>query len=142
MQMRVCLRCRLTWFLTGAAFLLAVACVLFSPKSKVTRANLERIELGMTLSEVEALLSGPAQSREQMLATVEGPAVFVMYPRSTAQRNENQQLCDIYSWQSFDGTIRVFVREDGKVVFRHGNFPTGVEHLSGWLAEFLLRWAR
>ena len=140
MHIRLYRHCRSPWFLAGAAFLAAAACLLFFlPTSKVTRANLERIELGMTLGEVETLLGGPAQSQEQMLAAVEGDAVFVMYPWSTAKRNEKQHLCDIFCWHSFEGTIKVYVAEDGKVVFRHGQFPTGLECLCGWMAEFLLR---
>jgi hypothetical protein len=140
MRIRLYRHCRSPWFLAGVAFLAAAACLfLLLPGSKLTQANLERIELGMTLGEVESLLGGPAQSHEQMLATVEGPAMFVMYPWSTAKRNEKQHLCDIFGWHSFEATIKVYVAEDGKVVFRHGDFPTGVECLSGWVAEFLLR---
>jgi hypothetical protein len=109
MHIRLYRRCRSLWFLTGAAFLAAAACLLFfSPRSKVTPANLERIELGMTLGEVESLLGGPAQSQEQMLAAVEGDTVFVMYPWSTAKRNEKQHLCEIFCWHSFEATIKVY----------------------------------
>jgi hypothetical protein len=141
MHIRLYRHCRPPWFLTGGAFLTAAACLLFfSPRSKVTRANLERIELGMTLSDAESLLGGPAQSQEQMLAAVEGPAVLVMYPWSTAQRNEKQHLCDIFRWHSSEAIIDVFVAEDGKVVFRHGQFPTPIGRLFGWGADVLSRW--
>lgn len=90
------------------AVVLAVLLVLPACKSKVTKANFERIKDGMTLEEVTKVL-GKGNKETGDGSNVAGQFGVAVMPTSTS----NQP--DTYTWESNTGTITVFFR-DNKVI--------------------------
>jgi hypothetical protein len=93
--------------LRGMVLVLLVCLLVPACKSKVTKANFDKISEGMTLSEVEAILGEGAKQSDG--AGI--PAQFGVHVQGTNTRAE------IYVWESGDKSITLTFR-DGKVVHR------------------------
>src|SRR5437870_1010502 len=93
--------------LHGMVLVLFVCLLLPACKSKLTKANLDKISDGMTLKEVEAILGeGTRQS--------DGAGIPAAHAIAVAGINTRDET---YVWESGDRSITLIFR-DGKVVHR------------------------
>jgi hypothetical protein len=91
---------------------LALCLLVGACKSKVTKANYDRIKEGMTLAEVEAILGKGTKD------TGDGSNVAGQFGVALPQPAVSG-AGDIYKWEGGAGTITLTFR-DGKVVHRSG----------------------
>ena len=115
--------------------LLALGAVLLAVwllRTPVTRANFDRLEVGMTLDAVEALL-GPSHGAWASKGRVEGPATYVTNPDRAVQEREGYKDYRRHLWYSSELTV-VGVFEDETLVCRFAGDPV-VEplHVRLWL---------
>src|SRR5262245_55865060 len=88
-----------------AVGLLASALLLLTlPAERVTHATVDRIQIGMTEAEVEAILGGPASPRQTVSVNLDIPGQPVR-----AQKN----------WPGYDGVAVVAFSPEGTVVWKH-----------------------
>jgi hypothetical protein len=73
--MLTCRRRLLILAVAGTVVMLAVGAWLFWPRTAITRENAAKIQRGMTLAEVEAILGGPARDetpKRPLLVKIQG----------------------------------------------------------------------
>jgi hypothetical protein len=107
---------------------LALAVWLLRPDSAITLENVDRIELGMNLQEVEAILGGPARDESTGPLTSDRSEALAAYDRR-----------DRPKWQSDTAVIWLSLDNDGNVC--------GVSRVRVWRVEqgpldMLRRWLR
>jgi hypothetical protein len=108
------------------------------PVSAITRENAARIQAGMTLTEVEAILGGPARDETT------GPVVRVDPPEFAApdSRGIRYRIAFVdsrphHEWQSDEARISVHFGEDGRVT-DSTDFP--MRRAEETLVNMLRRW--
>jgi hypothetical protein len=105
-------RRKLRWLLllVGLAVVVAVgAFALWPRKDRITRENFDRIQNGMSLAEVEAILGPPGDHRTR--PTTYEP--HFLEPPRLADRVASQPAVDIKKWQGDAGDVEV-VFSNGK----------------------------
>lgn len=129
-------RRRLLWLAAAlAAVLLGAYALLWWTAPRVTGANFERIEVGMMLAEVEALLGGPAGNyADDELVFGSYPELFEGWP--------NDRLSDDYrEWLGPDVAILVKLDAGGRVVAKVcGETARWVNNSRSDLLSKLRRW--
>lgn len=79
----------------------------------------DKIEIGMTVSEVEAELGGPGSFARTQMGKVVDTMTFKINDRPEVQKRENHQIYNVRQWQSGDAIIVVIFDDGGRVVCRY-----------------------
>jgi hypothetical protein len=107
-----------------ACVLIAGIVVLLLPRERVTRANFEKIEIGMSLADVERLL-GPPSGRQPMLGMFQdGRFVWDGLDGAEELRRKGYGDYDMLGWASPGIEIVVFFDIHGIVVDRLAAWQT------------------
>jgi hypothetical protein len=96
------------WWLIGSLAVLLVLVgillpVLFPWPSKVNRANYERIELGMSRAEVEAIFGGPPGDYRTRPVTIPSTSTWEVTTPGTSTWNVSVPLSGEVSWSGDEG---------------------------------------
>jgi len=132
-------RRRLLLFALPTVAMLPVGVWLLQPRTAITPENAAKIQVGMTLRKVEAILSGPA--RREARGRPEGPVgdAVEMRAKRLIQVQQGMLAGSADRWISSELMVWVIFDFDGRVVawdalpVRHG--PEG-------LLDMLRRWLR
>jgi hypothetical protein len=124
--------------LAGSICVLSLA---FLPSIRITAANYDRIQVGMTQAELYDLL-GPPESQTVELALAEWPETFVVnFSQSEAERRRRGfRDCRREQWVSSYMEIIVVSDLEGRVVCRYtgpGRKPYWLLILRSWLRRWL-----
>ncbi len=114
-------RRRVCWFAVPAALgVLAVGVWLLWPHTAITRANAAKVQPGMTLAEVEAILGGPARDDTTGPVVCEEPPEFA--PPDAQGRRYRITFVDmrpLLRWHSDEVQVRIHFDDDGRVTDCH-----------------------
>ncbi|HEV3079864.1 MAG TPA: outer membrane protein assembly factor BamE [Gemmataceae bacterium] len=110
------------WWSWLAIFLLlglsGSAVLIYANPSRITQENLDRIQDGMTLSEVEQILGKPSLMREGVRGS--------SYPQAV--------------WRSGPNLIVVDFNDDHEVRWKGGDFSTSLETLQWYARRIGINW--
>ena len=124
---RRCLLC-LAFLLTLSAF----ACWLYVNRDRVSQATFDKVELGMTFTEVDDLFRRKPDHFTNVDGTVHDPSTFLIH-YSTGRAAVTHPTHRLHQWTSSELTAVVVFNRDGLVVCRY----TGESQPDAWYQRFL-----
>ena len=121
-----------------ACVVTAVIVVLLLPPERVTRANFEKIELGMSTADVQRLLGRRPNFEMVESGIVRGPAAYSMDFDPKGLRQDGYQDYKRQQWDSPDVIIVVVSDATGRIVCRYtapgeGRRPSVFETAWYWI---------
>jgi hypothetical protein len=102
---------------------LALLAGLFLLRTKVTKANFDSIEIGMSLDEVHELLGGRPDYEWYAKGRVEDPTTFVTTMNRMVEKDLGHADYSVRQWQSTELAIMVVTDQDGRVACRYSHDP-------------------
>ena len=114
-------------------FSAAFAFWLYLHRDRVTQSTFDRIEVGVPLDDVQALLGRGSDHVWKTLGRVESPDVFVTNNDPIVQEEMKHRIYHLYQWNSSELSGVVVVDEAGQVVCRYRSEPV----VEPWYIRFL-----
>jgi len=96
---------------------------LYFHRDRVTQSAFDRIEVGVPLDDVQALLGRGSDHVWKTLGRIESPDVFVTNRDPIVQEEMKHRMYHLYQWQSSELTIVIVVDDAGQVVCRYRSEP-------------------
>jgi hypothetical protein len=114
--MTQCTRRRLLLALPVALAVLLACAWLVWPRTAITRENAEKIQVGMTIAEVEALLGGPARTENTGPVVLDIEAPGASEAMGQPDGSERADCVRLRRWASDTVTIDLCLCREGRVV--------------------------
>jgi hypothetical protein len=125
--------------LAALAVVVAVAVVVLWPQQdRIKRENYERIQRGMSLAEVEAILGPPGDCRTR--PTIYVPHIFA--PPRLADRLASEPDVDIKKWEGDSGDIEVVFRDGETKAAFYATDPLNQGPIANLLWRLKRQWHR